>query len=1016
MKRLSLFFGILFVLCAQTFAQVVDIAGISVEPKFIKSTPGTEVTINMSLLINRNANAKEKIYLVAVLSKDEVWGNDGDLSIDLTGSREPVPYDNISQNNAYELPNARITDGTETYSFKFKIPNDPSFAHGEKWNLIVKIAYDSPNNPILGQYPYNYKDKKGTNKSQAWITPIPDMLDNATLSQLNALSPGLGKPNAVTQLGVKTKIIAIEIADNKESIFNTAFVNEKSARAELVIIKPVPTLDITATPGNTTFKGGDFPTVELKALDPNKVDVTNNSKVVIEYSIVDATGKTILPTQTYDPSKPIKLELKYFENGNNSVIIKAKAISLSPDTWESSPNREWTYTRDLPKISIVPKNYDLESLKDDDGYIKFDTKKFGWGTSSGLYVPKQENVKFKLMDGQTEIPITANDKLKYQINGGNWIDYDVNNGITIDQKWTELKIILGSVNYIADQVEFTFVNEMPPVDVNLMLVPQNRYAKHPKQYCGEEQTVLIEFDTTKNTLKYWQSEDDGGVDSVYLATKVAETKTMPIIKLTGGATSYFVSVIVSDSTGESKYKVWELVPHCLPEVTVLSEGNKTDFKDNLKITASVTPKDDDKKDEWTNLIIYYTTDGSVPSAANNDGNLKDGGSLTIKKTTTLKFTAWADDRLPSSVCKTPQEHKYQRLASGINAWYYDTKGQGNITKVVIHTTIAIDTVPDKIELISPTGKKTITVLKGEIKKIDDTTIVIEKDVIFSFKEIDNKTDFTPDPKELGKLFGVQYSDDWVKIGDSIAPVPVKAVYSPGKINETYYRQTGKIDRFPDTLKVTFSETVNFISTDNIFKFNLGDGYDLVLRLIPPAEYGNKNDRNIAWFEVKEKIGGEPSDGDSLCVRPDKIKDAKGVEQKNYTRYVKIEVDPIPYLLIVTPIAPVSVGKEQVVVVVDFLTKIPSGQIPNVDVNGKIIDVTGNLVANVEGLNKNKTKGAYTKLTDKGDTDKILVMWDGKNRAGRDVGAGSYLVILNVTGPDKKQNGETATIGVKSVGK
>ena len=350
MKKLALFFGLLFVLCGQIFAQVVDIPGVSIEPKFIKSYQAgqtNEVSVNMSLYINRAPNAREKIYLVAILSKDEVWGNAGDLAINLNASAEPVPYENVSQNDAYQLLANRISDGTETYTFKFKIPNSSQFAHGETWNLIVKIAYDSPNNPILGMYPYNYKDKNGVNKNQGWITPVPDMFDNATLSQLNALNPPLNKPNAVSQIGVKTYKTVVEIADNKESIFNTAFIGDKSARAELVIVKSAPKLDVKATPpGNTGgeytfYSRNDIETIFLKALDPQGNDYNGN--VTIKYTVngSDPSGGG----EVYDPSKGVVIK-DLFANGKTEVTVKAQASGAAG--YDPSLVKVWTYKLELP--------------------------------------------------------------------------------------------------------------------------------------------------------------------------------------------------------------------------------------------------------------------------------------------------------------------------------------------------------------------------------------------------------------------------------------------------------------------------------------------------------------------------------------------------------------------------------------------------------------------------------------------------------------------------------------------
>jgi len=977
MKKLALLFGLLLGLCGQISAQF-NISSVTVTPpaSFYKSGD----VVNISFVVpshNWTSPGGSNGTTIIVLSKDATISND-DYVLKISGGVLTADvFANIASTN---VPNLNITSeytsSSTTYSYSFTVPNGV-IADGE-YNVIVPQVQQSTKTYSA------FRDKTGASAK-------------------------------------------IEISSSKHVLENTAWAGEKSSKAVL-IVSSSQKLKITATPGDTTFKGGNFPTVELKAL-ANNADVTNSGNVVIKYTILDAGGKELVSNQIYNSSNKIPLNKSYFANGS-SIKIQAQATSSSSD-FESSEQEEWTYTQSLPKLNIEVANYDINGIMKN-GVILFDTKVFGTG-SSDIGIPENGNIKFKITDEDGK-PFNGTYTIYYTLDGKNPTTsstlYNDKTGVEIGSSVT-LKVIVSAEYYSSGSLDLTFVQELKGAWINLILQPQGKTAKEnePTKF-GAKQAFQIQYDPSDGQLlKYsidkrpWTAEElqknGKNGDAVKIDT-VANNWGLNV-----GDTIY-VSAYAYNGKYDPSYKVWKFVQERLPNVALTpSEKSPKEYKFTSAFQATAEVKINPK--DYLNFEIWYTTDASEPSPTNPAAKKIDNyGKISIDQTTIIKITAFSDDRLPS----VTQEYRYRLTADAKAAWFYDTKGKGAIDKVVIYTTIAVNNLPDNVKLVSPwdVGSKN----SGGINVWD--TVIVNKDgtmrypdgatgtckvelnganmiVVTADKWIFppcGKTGFDPKPSRLGKLSGIDYSDTgYVWIGDSIAPVPVDtAFYYPGKLNEALYYSTKKKERYNDTLRVKFSEQIDFVSSDTII-FKFSGGYDLGLKLID-------NEKGVAKFEVIKKINGDPSDGDSLSVLPYKISDLNGVSQTSETCYVPMRVAPTPYLLITTPVSPMSAGKEQVVVVANFLMKIPAAEINNVNVSGKIIDATGNLVTQFSGLSKNKATGAYAEITDKGDGDhKILVMWDGKNRAGRNVGSGAYLVILNITGPDEVTNGAAVTIGVRS---
>jgi len=501
--------------------------------------------------------------------------------------------------------------------------------------------------------------------------------------------------------GASTKI---QISSTKYVLENTAWVNKEKSSKVGLLVNTAPRLNIFAfqngvslSVGSTTFKGSNFPSIDLKSTDQNSIDVTNDQQVRIEYKIYIDDSPAAFETVTLTPSSSKSVNFKnYFTDGVVKVKIEAQAICTS-DKWSPSVVKDWTFIRDLKRVKIVPDNYDLESLKDTAGLITFDTKEFG-GAGSKLGIPENGNVKFKIMDGSNEITIDNNKvKVQYSLDGGyTFHTYNVSTGIKIDIDWAELKVILlPDGDYIADAVEFTFYREMEKPIVDLFVfMPQRKSAAHPVQYCGDTQTVQIDYEEG-STLQYLYSADVPIKEDDIIRFGITTNAMLPQFKIHEGgpynsyegADTFYVGVSVSDGVNNPIFKIWKLVPHCLPEVKVTPEGNPYKFKDSVQIKVSVSPEDSkDNISEWGNTKIYYTTDGTEPEPANKNAKFITGreGSIWVKATETYKFAAFAEYRTPSSRCNSPTPKKYQRVASVIKGWYYDTQGKGNITKVAFY--------------------------------------------------------------------------------------------------------------------------------------------------------------------------------------------------------------------------------------------------------------------------------------------------------------------------------------------
>ncbi|MDR0304712.1 MAG: chitobiase/beta-hexosaminidase C-terminal domain-containing protein [Chitinispirillales bacterium] len=985
MKKFLLSFLILTGILAvsASAAQSMSAQIVSVSPGRI-TKPGTDVTVTVSFsATGTNQWEKELFYYTAYLSTNPVWG----------GGNEGVQVKSVTNFTSTQGSNG-FSNNTQTFTFKMA---DIDISNNGKWDGDLGI----------------------------WNNAYIIIMYSGGLGYVNA---GMTNTNNWDKNNIITQQLILE---PKIIIYNTALVGDKSSHTGLIVAQPVPTLKVTATPSNGYDAVYTFTTKELNiTLDAFFGDIRIPSADI--YYTIDGTAPTALST-VCKPGASVTLGKNLFAN-SDTVRLKAFADESS---YESSPPKEWIYVRKLPKLNIEVANYSIDALTQE-GVIPFDTKVFGTGTSE-LGIPERGNIKFKITD-EAGNPVNGNYTIYYTLNGGNPTTgskvYDSNKGVEIESSVT-LKAIVVSEDYSTGSNEWTFVQELKGAWLNLLLLPQGKSAYENPQVnkFGQKQAVQIQYDASDGQLLKYRIDDypytveellnygiDGG--NIVIDTVSNKWDEKDIV---------YVSAYVYNGDYDPSYKFWKFIQEHLPNV-ILTPSEKSPkemkFTGVIEVTASVPgiiPS------EYMNFEIWYTIDGTTPSP-NNGHKIDNNGKIRIDKNTTIKIAAFSDDRLPSDV----EEYKYRLTADAKDAWFYDTEGKGVINKVVINTTIPVNDAPDNVRLVSPwdqghtnsagiTVYDTIVVEKNGIIRYPDgntgtcavdvinknmIVIVADKWIFSTYSELDTnrETGFEPDPKMLGKLTGAEYSDTGaVWIGDSIAPVPLTATYAPGSIVESVYEQTGKIERYSDTLIVKFSEATNIISgNDEIFEFYTPNGsYAMKLKVVDGYNGGN-----IVKFEVVEIIGDGPFDGDSLRTRPYTIQDKNNyVTQENTTNYVLLNVKDIPYKLIIKKVSPIVPGESNnPVIVADFLTNIKQQNRSKIDIKGRIMDATGNVVASLDGLNGGKGN-ISAEIIDQNGTTKIYVKWNGKNRADRNVGVGSYLTILSITGPDGATQNSNHTIGV-----
>ncbi|WP_034638390.1 hypothetical protein, partial [Chitinivibrio alkaliphilus] len=388
--------------------------------------------------------------------------------------------------------------------------------------------------------------------------------------------------------------------------------------------------------------------------------------------------------------------------------------------------------------------------------------------------------------------------------------------------------------------------------------------------------------------------------------------------------------------------------------------------------------------EWVNQEIWVSREDSPDFIAYS-------GPIDLFETEDITFEARADFAVWQRL-----DRSYRRVARVDSAAYFDATGDGRIDSVEVAFDLSLGEYPETLILQSPFSDETRTLSQEAFSGADG--VVRARFEPFSFS---GKTAFTA--AELGEVRGTLYDDGTFLIADSLAPVLVSAEYSPGEIE----RIEPDIRRFPDTLRVVYSDEVSVENLSRPFAFHSDQG-------APALEYAtselrverdNSYDRTMGTFIVEEVVGSPIAEGDSVSIELESgtVGSSGTVQTVTENRRVPLIVHDIPYRLYISSNSPaipteseipealtsrnrsVSTG---VVVVADFLMQMEEG---GQDGRLTIFDKVGNVVQEVRGVD-DSNEHLFVELHHE-DRTRLVFYWTGKNRNGRSVAAGAYHGVL-----------------------
>ncbi len=245
-------------------------------------------------------------------------------------------------------------------------------------------------------------------------------------------------------------------------------------------------------------------------------------------------------------------------------------------------------------------------------------------------------------------------------------------------------------------------------------------------------------------------------------------------------------------------------------------------------------------------------------------------------------------------------------------------------------------------------------------------------------------------------FHKNFAKDEIKadVADSAAPVILEATLNPSSssFNGVY----------TDTLTVTFSEPVETITADQPFTFkNMPDGTMYSMKVA--NAFINTGDQSQQVFLVTSYDGVEfPNQKDSIRIDVSrKVSDRKGnVQTFSENRFAPLKTNKIPFTVLVkkgpNPFKPsADTKKPSTYAEAAALAKRDLGSLflftpdttrikREVSVEGtiKILDPFGNVIRDEQCIPDEAKR-------------KVYFFWDGRNSAGRLVGAGTYIVVVNV---------------------
>jgi hypothetical protein len=345
----------------------------------------------------------------------------------------------------------------------------------------------------------------------------------------------------------------------------------------------------------------------------------------------------------------------------------------------------------------------------------------------------------------------------------------------------------------------------------------------------------------------------------------------------------------------------------------------------------------------------------------------------------------------------------REIAPSLVSAYYLDRDSGIADGVVDIATIKFDKKVklDGLSLVFDWGVNfpKVTVQSAAIAIVpgDSTAVTVNLKGLFSSKPL-IKTSGNMNVMSQWKEFPGQ--PDNIRLQDSAGPV----------ISTASYLLSGEIGSDCDTLLVFFSEPVSMAPQATPFKFlKRGDSASYMVTVSLLKELSN--DTMARFCADANPTVGAPRSGDSIWINPSGgIFDVLGVVQGNErNRRVALKVNQPNSELMVqimrnpfdprTPIPIPNMGVQGTAIRISTIN--PKAKLQTMTGSIKIFDLLGNLVYEDNVIKLGNGSPSY-----------YYFAWEGRNRANRFVGAGTYLVELKYIAEGQAQKGEWLRIGVR----
>ncbi len=966
----------------QPVSAAFDFNAVTISPMFLK--PGLVTQVTLTMLKQFESTTGGGVYpvkMAAVFSRDSIWSAD-DILIVYNGSDGLAPVAMDTSKSLRSFPEASLFDGWADYKFTTIVP--PTFLQGERWYIIFRGVEDSP-----------------------WYETIFSVgnLDNSFTKQI---------------------AVPFEVAVNKDAIYNTAWANEKSASATYIISTGLPPATLIATPSNGNGNVYSFAKESLSVtLETIK---TFGAKI---YYTLDGSTPDSTKSPLYDSTKPIIL--------TKSDTIKALAVvpgytdangvwyyiqTLPKATLTANPGDGTTYstrseivklftdsgckiyyTTDgtMPSVTNSAQLYDstigvtiigsatIRAIAVGSGYIS-DTASFTYNctlpqlqitatpaSGTSFYFSEQISLFVK----SNGVAVTGT-KVYYSLTDPNVDSTNgtlYNGGVTISGNTTLYVVAYKDSNYVEGHA--TFVYTMSLASMSLIATPGTVGSP---VFFGDSISVALSvspdsaavikynFDTTKSPL----------TGTVYSGAITIPSTSSDTIWINAVATAFGFDTV---------YEKWQYIRKHLSGV--IATPGTSGFSDSVAVSLSLI-------EPWAGAVIWYTIDGSDPSAANH---IVYSGAIKITATTTIKTFAVASNAIdgPESTYVYTQIYRVARGA------YLDTSGDGAIDQLIMTCSKVPENLPTKVRCVSPFDSTEVVTASGSdiswIGSGPSTQIRVRLNPQFSFV---NKTGFATDT--FASVKSVGFATEAFDVADSVAPVIASAEYRPGAITSATTKQ-----RAPDTLIVSYAENIAQDNGGRPFVMLVGGVLDTLV--LPAGSDVSSAAGTVATYIVpvanKPSDSWFPSDGDSIWINSTYgTSDMLGNIQTNPdNRRVPLNVKPVPYLLIYGIQNPVSASSKIPDDLVDPSGQFTTGAFVLIDfsmdlksaINAvqsslkcKIYDVLGNLI----GKTGDGNVGSWVlNPSQVSPSSRLVVSWNCRNGNNRNVSGGAYKVLISATDPD-----------------